>query len=59
MLVIAIMIGLVIGSPVVLLMQNRECFPLANAGNWIVSIACLAIGFAVAWFMSAIDTKQS
>ena len=51
--------GLVIGSPVVLLMQNRECFPLANAGNWIASIACLVIGFAVAWFMSVIDRKQS
>ena len=33
--------GLVIGSPVALLMQNRECFPLATAGNWIVSIVCL------------------
>ena len=51
--------GLVIGSPVVLLMQNRECFPLANAGNWIASIVCLVIGFAVAWFMSTLDRKQS
>ena len=51
--------GLVIGSPVTLLMQNRECFPLANAGNWIASIVCLLIGFAVAWFMSTIDKKQS
>ena len=51
--------GLVIGSPVALLMQNRECFPLANAGNWIASIACLAIGFTVAWFMSTLDKKQS
>ena len=51
--------GLVIGSPVVLLMQNRECFRLANTGNWIASIVCLAVGFAVAWFMSALDRKQS
>ena len=51
--------GLVIGSPVALLMQNRECFELANAGNWIVSIACLVIGFAIAWFMSTLDKKQS
>ena len=51
--------GLVIGSPVALLMQNRECFQLANAGNWIASIICLVIGFAVAWFMAALDRKQS
>ena len=51
--------GLVIGSPVVLLMQNRECFPLANTGNWIASIVCLVIGFAIAWFMSTLDKKQS
>ena len=47
--------GLVIGSPVTLLMQNRECFPLANAGTWIASMICLAAGFAIAWFLSAID----
>ena len=47
--------GLVIGSPVTLLMQNRECFPLANSGTWIASMICLAAGFAIAWFMSAID----
>ena len=51
--------GLVIGSPVALLMQNRECFQMANAGNWIASIACLIIGFAIAWFMSTLDKKQS
>ncbi len=50
--------GLVIGSPVALLMQNRECFPLANAGTWIASIICLIIGFAIAWFMSTLDGKQ-
>lgn len=50
--------GLVIGSPVALLMQNRECFPLANAGTWIASVICLAIGFAIAWFMSTLDDKQ-
>ena len=51
--------GLVIGSPVTLLMQNRECFPLANAGTWIASIICLAIGFMIAWFMSTLDNQQS
>ena len=50
--------GLVIGSPVALLMQNRECFQLANAGNWIASVVCLVIGFAIAWFMSRLDGKQ-
>jgi len=50
--------GLVIGSPVALLMQNRECLALANTGNWIASIACLAVGFAIAWFMSTLDKKQ-
>ena len=51
--------GLVIGSPVALLMQNRECFALANTGNWIASIVCLIVGFAVAWFMSTLDKKQA
>ncbi len=51
--------GLVIGSPVALLMQNRECFPLAGAGTWIASAVCLIIGFAVAWFMASLDGKQS
>ena len=51
--------GLVIGSPVALLMQNRECFQIANTGNWIASIACLIIGFAIAWFMSTLDRKES
>ena len=51
--------GLVIGSPVALLMQNRECFPPATAGNWIASAVCLVIGFAVAWFMSTLDKKQA
>ena len=50
--------GLVIGSPVALLMQNRECFALANAGNWIASIVCLVIGFAIAWFMARLDSKR-
>jgi len=51
--------GLVIGSPVTLLMQNRECFALANTGTWIASIVCLVIGFAIAWFMSTLDNQQS
>lgn len=51
--------GLVVGSPVTLLMQNRECFPLANGGTWIASIVCLVIGFMIAWFMSTLDNRQS
>ena len=51
--------GLVIGSPVALLMQNSECFRLADTGNWIACIVCLAAGFAIAWFMSTLDKKQS
>ena len=51
--------GLVIGSPVALLMQNRECFQIATPGNWIISVVCLIVGFAVAWFMSMLDKKQS
>ena len=51
--------GLVIGSPVTLLMQNRECFPLADTGTWIASIVCLVIGFMIAWFMSVLDRKQA
>ena len=50
--------GLVVGSPVTLLMQNRECFPLANGGTWIASIVCLVIGFMIAWFMSTLDNQQ-
>ena len=51
--------GLVIGSPVALLMQNRECFQLATTGNWIASIVCLVVGFAIAWFMSTLDKKPA
>ena len=51
--------GLVVGSPVTLLMQNRECFPLANGETWIASIVCLVIGFMIAWFMSTLDNQQS
>ena len=51
--------GLVIGSPVTLLMQNRECFPLATIGIWIACAVCLVVGFAIAWFMSVLDKKQS
>ena len=51
--------GLVIGSPVALLMQNRECFQIATAGNWIASVVCLIIGFAIAWFMSTLDKKEA
>ena len=51
--------GLVIGSPVALLMQNRECFALANTGNWIACVVFLIVGFAVAWFMSTLDKKQA
>ena len=51
--------GLVIGSPVALLMQNRECFQIATTGNWIASVVCLVVGFAIAWFMSTLDKKPA
>ncbi|MBQ3705953.1 MAG: DUF368 domain-containing protein [Clostridia bacterium] len=51
--------GLVIGSPVALLLQNRECFPLAGAGTWIACAVCLVLGFAAAWFLSTLDKKES
>ena len=51
--------GLVIGSPVPLLVKNKECLPVATAGNWIASGVCLVIGFAIAWYMSMLDKKQS
>ena len=51
--------GLVIGSPVALLVQNKECLPAATAGNWIASIVCLVIGFGIAWFMSRLDKEQA
>ena len=51
--------GLVIGSPVALLVQNKECLPVATTWNWIASVICLVIGFALAWFMAALDKKQT
>ena len=51
-------LGLVLASPVALLIQNSECFSIATAGNWLVSLVCLAIGFLVAWLLSKLDNKE-
>ena len=57
-LTFAAILGLVLASPVALLIQNSECFQVATAGNWLVSLLCLAGGFAVAWILSKLDTKK-
>ena len=51
--------GLVIGSPIALLIQNQDCFPLATAGNWIACVVCLLAGFAMAWFMSTLEKTEA
>ncbi|MBR1686672.1 MAG: DUF368 domain-containing protein [Clostridia bacterium] len=51
--------GLVIGSPVALLIQNKECFPIATAGNWAISIVCLIAGFVVAWLLARLEKTES
>ena len=52
-------LGLVIGSPVALLIQNSECFSVATAGNWVISIVCLIAGFLIAWLLSKLDKKNA
>ncbi len=47
--------GLVIGSPVALLMQNRECFAITTPGNYAACAACLVLGFAAAWFLARME----
>ena len=52
-------LGLVLASPVALLIQNSECFAVATAGNWVISLICLAVGFLIAWLLSKLDDKSS
>ena len=47
--------GLVIGSPVALLIQNRECFAIATPLNWFFCALCLALGFAAAYFLAKME----
>ncbi len=47
--------GLVIGSPVALLMQNRECFAIATPVNALFCALCLVLGFAAAWFLARME----
>ena len=58
-LTFAAILGLVLASPVALLIQNSECFSVATVGNWVVSIVCLAAGFVVAWLLSKLDQEPS
>ncbi len=51
--------GLVIGSPVPLLLQNRDCFSLVTPGNAVACVLCLAAGFLIAWLMSRLDAKTA
>ncbi|MBQ9695312.1 MAG: DUF368 domain-containing protein [Oscillospiraceae bacterium] len=51
--------GLVIGSPVALLIQNKECYPIATAGNWAISVVCLIVGFVVAWLLARLEKTES
>ena len=58
MLTFAAILGLVLASPVALLIQNSECFAVATPANWIISLVCLAAGFAAAWLLSRLDSKR-
>ena len=51
--------GLVIGSPVALLVENSACFPIATVGNWIACAVCLIVGFAIAWVMARLDKEPT
>ena len=57
-LTFAAILGLVLASPVALLIQNSECFSVATAGNWVISLICLAVGFLAAWALSKLDSKS-
>ena len=56
-LTFAAILGLVLASPVALLIQNSECFGVATAANWLVSLLCLVGGAVVAWLLSRLDSK--
>ena len=55
----AAILGLVLASPVALLIQNSECFAVATAGNWIISVVCLVAGCVIAWLLSKLDTEKA
>ena len=57
-LTFAAILGLVLASPVALLIQNSECFAIATPANWVVSFLCLAAGFVAAWLLSKLDSKK-
>ncbi len=50
--------GLVIGSPVALLYQNRECFNIATAGNYAACAVCLIAGFIIAWLLGRMEGTE-
>ncbi len=56
-LTFAAILGLLLASPVALLIQNSECFSVATPANWIISLICMAAGFVVAWMLSRLDSK--
>ncbi|MBQ1860694.1 MAG: DUF368 domain-containing protein, partial [Clostridia bacterium] len=43
----AAIFGLVIGSPVALLVQNTDCFAIATPWNWVACAVCCVVGFLV------------
>ena len=51
--------GLVIGSPVALLVQNTDCFAIATPGNWVACAVCCVLGFLVAYLLSRLDKSET
>ncbi|MBQ8080290.1 MAG: DUF368 domain-containing protein [Clostridia bacterium] len=51
--------GLVIGSPVALLYQNRDCFAIATPGNWAACVLCLIVGCLAAWALSRLEKEDA
>ncbi len=49
--------GLVIGSPIALLMQkeNLACFEIATFGNYVACAICLVAGFLIAWLLGRLE----
>ena len=50
--------GLVIGSPVALLIQNTDCVAIATTGNWIACAVCCVVGFLVAYLLSRLESPE-
>ncbi|MCR4882152.1 MAG: DUF368 domain-containing protein [Clostridiales bacterium] len=57
-LTFAAIFGLVIGSPVALLVQNKDCFAIATTGNWIACAVCVVCGFLVAYLLSRLEKTE-